>query len=262
MEIEVRSIYEIGQRANQEDSIYPPLGKATPEDRLFILCDGMGGHEHGEVASASVCQTMSTYIKGHYAFDRPFTPDDFNAALNAAYDDLDVKDNQDDAKKMGTTLTFLLFHPKGAFVAHIGDSRIYQIRPSEKKVMLKTRDHSLVNDLVDIGELTPEEAKTSKRKNIITRAMQPHQDHRCVADVTEITDLKEGDWFMLCSDGMLEEMEDQNIINILSNLDTTIDEKVEIMKQVSKDSRDNHSAHLIHIVRVGDRKPWYKRIFR
>ena len=257
--IEIRSIFEIGQRTNQEDCIYPT--KEDANARLFILCDGMGGHEHGEVASSAVCDAMSKYVNEHYAFDRPFTEADFNEALAFAYDALDEKDKDDDKKKMGTTLTFLLLHPNGAFIAHIGDSRVYHIRPSEKKILFQTRDHSLVNDLISIGELTPEEAKHSNQKNIITRAMQPHQSQRPKADVKQITDIRSGDWFMLCSDGMLEELENQNIVNILSNRKTSIDEKTEIMKQVSKDSKDNHSAHIIFVKRVdSEKKCWLRRL--
>lgn len=259
--IETKSIYELGQRTNQEDSIYPAMDKADDNSRLFILCDGMGGHEHGEVASATVCKVMSKYVIDHYNFDQPFTDQIFEDALNAAFDALDEIDVNEDKKKMGTTLTFLLLHAEGAFVAHIGDSRIYQIRPSRKEILFKSHDHSLVNDLIAVGELTEEEAKTSKQKNIITRAIQPHQERRSFADIAHITDVETGDWFLLCSDGMLEELEDQNLINILSDEETTIDEKAEIMRQVSKDSRDNHSAHLIHVLMVVDHRPWFKRIF-
>ena len=260
----VRSIYELGQRPNQEDSIYPSVGKATEADRLFIVCDGMGGHEHGEVASATVCEAMSDYIKKHYSIGCIFTEQDFYEALTAAYDALDKKETGEDKKKMGTTLTFLLLHSTGAFIAHIGDSRVYHIRPSEKKILFKTRDHSLVNDLIAVGELTQEEAKSSPQRNVITRAMQPHQTQRCRADIKQIADILEGDWFMMCSDGMLEELEDQNIINILSDAKTTIDEKAEIMRIVSAQSHDNHSAHLINILTINEdnpRKTWFSKIF-
>jgi len=247
--IKTYSIWEKGQRPNQEDSIYPPMGKMTDDDRLFILCDGMGGHEKGEVASATVCEAMSQYIKKNYSQDRPFSREDFNLALEAAYDELDKKDTGGE-KKMGTTLTFLIFHQDGVLIAHIGDSRVYQVRPSEQKILFQTRDHSLVNDLIDVNELTPEEAKTFPRKNVITRAIQPHQEKRVRADFKEISDIQAGDYFLLCSDGLLEQMENHNIVNILSDNGSSDEEKIEIMKQVSTDSRDNHSAHLIHVLEI------------
>lgn len=244
------SIYQLGQRKNQEDSIYPKMGEATDKDRLFVLCDGMGGHEAGEVASACVCQVLGEYLSSQVAVEDVFTEEQFNQALQAAYDALDEKDHEDEAKKMGTTMTFLKLHAGGCFVAHIGDSRIYHIRPSEKKILYVSRDHSLVRDLYELGEITFEEMKTSKQKNIITRAMQPHQEKRVKADVRNIEDIRPGDFFFMCSDGMLEEIEDDNLVNILSDEKTTDEEKIEILVQVSNDSRDNHSAHLIHILDV------------
>ena len=162
------AIYELGQRSNQEDSIFPVSGEVTAEDRLFIVCDGMGGHESGEVASQTVCQTMSEYILSQTSPEGAFTDEQFNEALNAAYDSLDQKDNGA-AKKMGTTMTLLKFHSGGCLLAHIGDSRIYHIRPSERYIF-HTRDHSLINDLYDIGEITLEEMKSAEYADKIAYA--------------------------------------------------------------------------------------------
>lgn len=252
------SIHELGQRSNQEDSLYPSPGSAPGRGPLYILCDGMGGHAAGEVASQTVCDAMSRYVQSHFPVNGSFGQEDFSAALEYAYDALDEKDT-DDEKKMGTTLTFALFHAGGCFVGHIGDSRVYHIRPSEKKVLFVTKDHSLVNDLVELGEMTPEEAKTSNRKNVITRAVQPHQDKRVQADCVNLTDLKEGDYLYLCSDGMLEQMEDQEIVNILS-LKKQDTEKIRILKGATQDNRDNHSAHLVRILSVQARQGLWTRI--
>ena len=236
------SLQELGQRDNQEDSIYPALGEEISNNDLFILCDGMGGHECGEIASETVCQTMSSYFKSHPEAD-------LESALNAAYDALDAKDTAS-SKKMGTTMTLVKIEDDKCIVAHIGDSRIYHIRPSEKKILFVTRDHSLVNNLVDCGELTPEEARRSPQRNIITRAMQPHQAQRSKADVAVLKDVKCGDYFYMCSDGMLENSEDEEIVNILS-LDKSDAQKMRILREVARDNKDNHSAHLIHIVSDG-----------
>lgn len=242
------AIYELGQRSNQEDSIFPVSSEATAEDRLFIVCDGMGGHESGEVASQTVCKAMSEYILSQTSPEDTFTDKQFDEALNAAYDLLDQKDNGA-AKKMGTTMTLLKFHSNGCLLAHIGDSRIYHIRPSERYIF-HTRDHSLINDLYDIGEITLEEMKTSRQKNVITRAMQPNLERRPKADIRHITDIQAGDYFFMCSDGMLEETDDSDLLNILSDPDTTDDEKIQILTKVSENNRDNHSAYLIHILDI------------
>lgn len=256
--IKAYNLQELGQRENQEDSLYPALGASTSNDRLFILCDGMGGHEKGEVASSTVCQVLSSTILSQWHADEPLSDDLLQQALSAAYDALDAKDDGAE-RKMGTTLTFLCLHAKGATVAHIGDSRVYQLRPASKEspasIVFRTQDHSLVNDLVKIGEITPEEAKHHPQKNVITRAMQPCQEHRAKADIAHLTDIQSGDYFYMCSDGMLEQSTDENILNIITKLNATDEQKVEMLRSVTEENKDNHTAHLIHIEKVQGETP-------
>lgn len=251
--IKAYNLQELGQRTNQEDSLFPALGKSTSDDRLFVLCDGMGGHEKGEVASATVCATLSRVILSAWHPGEVLSDELFLQALSAAYDALDAKDNGEE-RKMGTTLTFLCLHSSGATVAHIGDSRIYQLRPASKnypaRIVFRTQDHSLVNDLVKIGEITEEEAKHHPQKNVITRAMQPCQEHRAKADIAHLTDILPGDYFYMCSDGMLEEASDENILNIITKPNATDEQKLEMLRNVTEENKDNHTAHLIHIDKV------------
>lgn len=259
-QLSVRTIMEYGQRVDaqgnphQEDCLFPAYGTATEADRLFILCDGMGGHDAGEVASATVCAAMGDYLLAHTSPDE-FSQDVLQAALTAACDALDQHDTGA-AKKMGTTMTLLKLHRGGATLAHIGDSRIYHIRPgrtaADTQILFQTRDHSLVNALIDVGELTPEEAKTFSRKNVITRALQPHLERRPKADVYDTTDIKAGDYFYLCSDGMLENMEDAQICYNFSEQAGSDDEKVRRLIQATQENRDNHSAFLVHVLSVGE----------
>ena len=236
------SMLELGQRSNQEDSIYPAVGESIRSNDLFILCDGMGGHDCGEVASNTVCRAMSRYVREH--------PDTgFESVLNAAYQALDERDTNA-PKKMGTTMTFVKFGGDACFVAHIGDSRIYQIRPSEQRIVFATKDHSLVNELISCGVMTPEEAIHSPQKNVITRAMQPHQETRTKADVAVLTDIKVGDYFFMCSDGMLESCTDTDIVNVLS-VSKSDRQKLEMLRTMTSHNKDNHSAHLIHVVSAG-----------
>lgn len=262
--ISFTGIHELGQRPGQEDSLYPAVGSKDPGNGLFIVCDGMGGHDKGEVASAAVCKAMSEYVNASAPKDGTFAEDDFKAALSAAYDALDALD--DGAyKKMGTTMTFLKFHDRGCLIAHIGDSRIYHIRPSAargSRIMHVTRDHSLVNDLVAIGELTPEQAKVSKQKNIITRAMQPCQERRARADVRQLDDVRPGDVFYMCTDGMLEQMEDSQIEEILSDATMSDEQKAQKLVSLTECNKDNHSAYIITVAegsrsRVGS---WFSSI--
>lgn len=243
-------IHHIGQRANQEDSLFPFEAEVSANDRLFILCDGMGGHESGEVASQTVCECMGRWFSENYDASQPLTTEQFNKALYAAYDGLDAKDNPDAVKKMGTTMTFVALHAGGATIAHIGDSRIYQIRPATGEILYKSRDHSLVNDLVRLGEMTEEEARVSPSKNVITRAMQPHQVRRSKADIDCVTNVKAGDYFYMCSDGMLEQMEDQELVSILADASTTDAQKKQILLDKTVENKDNHTAFLIHVLEV------------
>lgn len=249
------NMHELGQRENQEDSLFPSLDQQTQDDRLFILCDGMGGHEKGEVASSTVCEAMSKTILSRWNTDEPLSNELLQQALDEAYDALDAKDNGE-ARKMGTTMTLLCFHAQGVTVAHIGDSRVYQLRPANGKeparIVFRTQDHSLVNDLVRIGEITEEEAKTHPQKNVITRAMQRCQERRAKADVAQLTDVRPGDYFYMCSDGMLEQSTDDNLLYIITKSNASDEDKMEMLRNVTSENKDNHTAHLIHVLDVKD----------
>ena len=153
-------------------------------------------------------------------------------------------------------MTFLKLHSHGCTIAHMGDSRVYHIRPgknaSDTRILFQTKDHSLVNDLIAIGELTEEEAKNSRQKNVITRAMQPHMEHRPKADVYHSADIQPGDYFYLCSDGMLENMENPQICYNFSEAAGTDEEKVHRLTQATSENRDNHTAIIVHIMEVMD----------
>ncbi|UKK55917.1 PP2C family protein-serine/threonine phosphatase [Prevotella communis] len=232
------SIHEIGQRPNQEDSII------QWNNRLFVLCDGMGGHEKGEVASQTVCQSLVTWFEEHITPDDLFTDDKLREALEYAYQQLD-KYADGNPKQMGTTLTLLYIHKQGVTAAHIGDSRIYHIRP-EVGVLYQSRDHSLVFDLFQAGEITYEEMANFPQKNMVTRAMTPGEDNRHRPDIIHITDIQPNDYLYICSDGMLEQMDNDQIVNLLSSR-LTNEEKRNKLIELSKDNQDNHSAWIIQV---------------
>ena len=238
-----QAIHEIGQRQNQEDTIFPAKGTATTANRLFMVCDGMGGHEHGEVASGILCKTVSDFFAEDA--DRFISDVDVKDALDKAYEQLDLYDDGA-ARKMGTTFTFVALHNGGVTIAHIGDSRIYHIRPSEHVILYKSRDHSLVYDLYQAGEISFDEMSTSPQKNVITRAMMPGEDNRTRPDIVHSTNIKPGDYFYLCSDGMLEQISDQEILDILCARGSDEDKCRKLIEN-SRNNKDNHSAYLIHI---------------
>lgn len=270
--IEIKNIWENGLRVDsegnphQEDSIYPAFNEQKDSDRLFVLCDGMGGHEAGEVASSTVCNAMSKSV-----FDSMSDPEgDFDdsmmqKAISDAFDALDALpvNDADADKKMGTTMTCLKLHSKGCTIAHMGDSRVYHIRPGKGEddttILFQTTDHSLINDLIKIGELTEEEAKESKQKNIITRAMQPKMERRPKAGIHNIADIKAGDYFFMCSDGMLEQMDNDNVGFIFSDETGGCEDKTQMLIKATSQNRDNHSAIIIHVLDVIDPLPVEKK---
>lgn len=243
------AIHELGKRANQEDSIYPIEGKATENDRLFLLCDGMGGHEHGEVASQSICKSLSSFLLQHAVASEGLEDKLLSDALAYAYEELDKLAIAGDTRQMGTTLTLLYFHSNGCTAAHIGDSRIYHLRPSSHTILYKSRDHSLVYDLYQAGELTYEEMKTFPQKNVITRAMIAGDRNHPKPDVIHISDIQPGDYFYICSDGMLEQMEDEELLDVFS-ANVRDEEKRQMLISETSENKDNHSAYIVHIKEV------------
>lgn len=246
---------EIGRKDNQEDSTYPLPGNLSESDRLFVLCDGMGGHENGEVASRTVCDAIGYYFENHITeHGRMPIKDYFLSALNFAYNCLDEKDTGGE-RKMGTTMTCVYFHSSGVLTAHIGDSRIYQLRPSlyDSKsgrlgIVYQTEDHSLVNDLLKIGEITPEDAVYFPRKNVITRAMQPNLERRAKADIFSFDDVKAGDYFFMCTDGILEQVTNAQLAEIISDSSLTDKEKISSIKTTCYNkTKDNYTCILIPV---------------
>ncbi len=240
-----QAIQELGKRKNQEDAIYPLYGEATASDRVFLVCDGMGGYDKGEVASAAVCRGMSQATQRMLAEQATFTDEQFQTALTEAFDTLDAADSVHEGK-MGTTMTFLCLHKGGCLAAHLGDSRIYHLRPQTGEVRYRSRDHSLVQQLYELGEISYNDMATHPRRNIILRAMQPFQEERSKATLVHITDLQPGDYLYICSDGMLEQMDDDELLGILSAPLTDEEKAQELIRRTAYNS-DNHSAYLIRI---------------
>jgi protein phosphatase len=245
------ALNEIGGRSNQEDSIYPPKGMATDENRFFLVCDGMGGHENGEIASKSICDSFGDFLNG--VNEEDFNQHTFERALEYAYSELNAKDDPSISKKMGSTLTFLSLYSKGALMAHIGDSRIYHLRRTTDNtatILYKSRDHSLVNDLLQAEIITPEEAATHPKRNVITNVMQPNQKNPGKPTIYETVDVQKNDFFFLCSDGVLEQLSDNKLIDVILAPGGT-EEKIQAIYNICQgNTQDNFSAYLIRVAEV------------
>jgi protein phosphatase len=253
MEISLRQPYsfcQLGRRGNQEDARFPDDDAPQDCKPAFIVCDGVGGQDKGEVASRTVADAIGNYMS-KVDLTKPFTAQDFQKVLNYAYTSLN-KQLETVSREMATTLTFVCFHKNGAFCAHMGDSRIYHVRPGVG-ILYQSEDHSLVNVLVHSGNLTPEEAINHPQSNVITRCMGYVEKGgtRPTATTLQIDDIEAGDYFFLCSDGVLHKLDDTELFTILSS-DTTDKEKINLIAAKSKDSSDNNTAYLIGVESVAN----------
>lgn len=240
---------EIGQKTNQEDSMFPDSCTASEKQRVFIVCDGLGGHEHGEVASKCVAETIGMITSSAPLRTANEMRKLFEKALEEAYNRLDELDNgYEGGRTMGTTIAFLAICSDSILSAHIGDSRIYQLRKG-KGVVFQSRDHSLVNDLLASGELDENGAKNFLHKNVITRAIQPHQEYRDKASYKVISDVRKGDVFFLCSDGILEKIDNDDLAQILLQK-TDLNSRIGRLKKEcrKRETRDNNSCYAFEIV--------------
>lgn len=255
MEIRIRKplgYSQIGRKDRQEDAVWPLFSDVTADNRCIVLCDGVGGSEHGEVASQVSSKVIGEYLTGVLSKANFVSEEDVQDAVNLAYDELeriDKEASEAGSVSMATTLTCICLHNNGILVAHMGDSRIYHIRPRQG-LLYESSDHSLVNALLQAGELTIEEAKVFPRKNVITKAIQPHGNKRFKAEVHQLTDIKAGDYIFLCCDGVLEQLTNERLVEILA-MSCSEAEKIHLLEEESTGrTRDNYTAYLIPIESV------------
>jgi protein phosphatase len=185
---------------------------------LYIVCDGVGGNAKGEVASAESVDLVLSWVKrGRKTLDAfAAAPTEENSGLlesavqSACYMVFGMGQLDPRQRGMSSTLSSLLVTSNKAFIAQVGDSRVYLSR--DGKTVQLTEDHTLVNFRLKLGLITPEEAATSPGKNVITRAVG-HQDYVEV-DTIDL-EVKPGDRFMLCSDGLHGYLEDGEVHGFL-----------------------------------------------
>lgn len=239
------SFCQQGQRSSQEDARYPdsdmPVGSA------YIVCDGVGGHACGEVASRLVADTLGQAARA-VGEESAIDALSFSRMLREAYDALGEHATHEN-RQMATTLTFVAFHAEGCFVAHVGDSRVYQLRPGSG-IVFRTEDHSLVQELVRYGQLPPEKADTHPCSHIITRSLTTDTQARDAASMVNITDVEAGDYLLLCSDGVLHQADDATLERVILAAELTDEEKCQRLARLCEDSTDNNTAILIPVAEV------------
>lgn len=227
-------------RTINQDSIFvstQPIGKLP---NLFIVADGMGGHKAGDVASREAIERFVKYACTTHMSDPANILDVGIISVNK--DIFDMANSNRDYSGMGTTFVAASLVENHVYIANVGDSRLYLIGRDIRQI---TRDHSLVEDMVRMGVLEREEARTHYKKNVITKAIGVADDKTSTPDIFEI-EVENGDKLLLCSDGLTNMVEDYDIKKIVKDNDSIEDAVRELIKQANENGgKDNISAILI-----------------
>lgn len=255
-------------RTHNEDSI-----GSDPIIGLAVLADGMGGYNAGEVASGIAVALITKETRelagklhavpldavGEARTAAEILQDAIARANSSIYQAAGI---QPQYAGMGTTLVVALLTPTQLNVAHVGDSRLYRLRDDQLKQL--TRDHSLLQEQIDSGLITKEMARRSQNKNLVTRAVgiEPTVD----AEINHF-DIREGDMYLLCSDGLNDMVEDDDISLTLSSLQANLPLAANQLVQLANDKggRDNVSVILVRIKKsypatqglLGRLKTWF-----
>ncbi len=204
------------RESNQDAFFYDTLS----ENAFFaIVCDGMGGANAGNVASDSAVRTISEYLKRAFREGMNSTQIENiirSAIITANSKVFQMSQKDESLLGMGTTVVLLFVVGNTGYVIHIGDSRLYIY--TSKTLKQITVDHSIVQNMIDSGKITPDEAKNHPSKNIITKALGVNEEVN--ADMDFIT-LGDSDIILLCSDGLTNYVTDEEITEILDNFDET-----------------------------------------
>ena len=236
-------------RSHNEDSVIYDASCG-----LVVLADGMGGYNAGEVASGIAVSVMSTEIKHRLASVSPESKgpngEEIGVALlrenvqkaNASIYSAAI--SQPQYSGMGTTIVAGLFYDNRLAVAHVGDSRMYRLRGETLEAI--TRDHSLLQEQIDGGMITKEDARLSKNKNLVTRAVGIDAE---VEAELHVHDVQIGDIYLLCSDGLNDMVEDEDICATLQTLRANLPLAATQLIEIANDNggRDNVSVILAKV---------------
>jgi protein phosphatase len=251
--LEIASCTDPGMvRSHNEDSI-----ATDPGHGLVVLADGMGGYNAGEVASGMATAVIVNEMRQILASTQPNQIDPRTnqpmaarlvreQVLRANSSIYQAAQTQPQYAGMGTTLVVALFYDNRVLVAHLGDSRLYMLRDSELRQV--TRDHSLLQEQIDSGLLTAEQAKNAQHKNLVTKALGI--DPSVEPEIHEYP-TRPGDLYLLCSDGLCDMVEDEQIRGALLALGGNLKLAAQQLVQMANDNggRDNVSVILVRVLR-------------
>ena len=219
MRIEVAGNTHVGMKRNHNEDSFLLL----PDEALFCVADGMGGHSSGEIASKIAVEEMAEFFKmtsrdqdatWPYKMDKTRNYDENRLATGIKLANVRIYERASSEQKfrgMGTTIVSLFFNQAYAYVAHVGDSRVYFFRGGMLKQV--TEDHSLLNDYLKAKKLSPEEIDAFPHKNVIVRALGMKDTVQ--VDISRL-EPQDGDVFLLCSDGLSGMVTDAAIADVLT----------------------------------------------
>ena len=230
--MQIFSKIDIGRvRSSNQDAYF--TGELSDGSAFAVVCDGMGGANAGNIASETAVKGISEYILRSYRTS--MSVDDIeklliNAISSVNIEIYDMSQKSPELSGMGTTAVVAVVRNGRAIIAHVGDSRIYLVGDELKQL---TRDHSIVQSMVESGTITPTEAKRHPRKNIITRALGAEED---VAVDSDVLDVDSGQSLLLCTDGLSNFVEATDILRIFKQT------KIENVAETLVDTANNNGG--------------------
>ncbi len=242
----VGGLTDVGRvRSFNEDNFITE--RLTGELGLYLVADGMGGHEGGEIASRLAVNTILEEVRKKLgAVDAARSKEDYLKILKESTKKANTAVYQygrDNQKDMGTTATAALVHRYKVYLANVGDSRAYRIGPEE--ITGLTVDHSLVAKLISLGRLSPEEARDHPKSNVLYRCIGTEE--KVEVDLFNL-EVKEGEFLLLCSDGLWGELKDDEIHSIVRECSSPQQGCWELVRAAKEQGgRDNITAILVRL---------------
>lgn len=229
-------------RKNNEDACFVLL----PE-KLFVICDGVGGGNSGEIASRTAVGVIADYFKSHL-LNNLISKEEIISAFQYAIDNANntiynTAITHEENTGMATTLVLFYIRNDKAYIANVGDSRAYVYRKGLLQQL--TEDHTYVNSLVKAGIITKEQASNDSRKNMITRAIGAEAT---IEPDYFMVDILKDDIFMICTDGLYDEVKDKEIISILKQNEPMSDICQELINKANENGgHDNITTICIKV---------------
>jgi len=237
-------LFEVGRERKQEDYIWPVPGKATVNDKVFIVCDGAGSFDEGKIASQLICQFMAAKVL-KFA-EHKMSDDLINKLLAEARERLVsyARAYRLDTD-LSTTFSMLVLYDQKVLISWFGDSRIYHLRKGE--ILFSSEDNSQLNEPGELSEISRNNNPLGPHNAAIERVIRADSSP-IYAESQWIEDVRDGDYFLLCSKGLVENVKDDDIKSLLSQYDRAHSDLAKSFNQLaSGKTLDNYSMYLIRV---------------